>query len=202
MDIGTLTDWLLQHGALMLFLFLVLGIVGLPIPDETLLGIAGGLMSQGKLHAIPVFVAGVAGAWCGISLSYGIGRVLGNMILLHPPRWLRGHQPRLERVHRWFDHGGRWALLFGYFVPGFRHLVALAAGSGRMPFAKFFTFAGSGGVVWVTVFLGLGYSLGSGWTQMSTHAHHVTLIILAIGVVVAAVVWWIRQRQTTTIPSP
>ena len=52
------------------FFLLVLGIVGLPVPDETLLTFSGYLVYQGHLSLPLTFLSGFAGSACGITLSY------------------------------------------------------------------------------------------------------------------------------------
>ena len=50
-----LLEWLSQWGYAGLFGLLVFGIIGLPIPDETLLVFSGYLVSQGRLHPLFTF---------------------------------------------------------------------------------------------------------------------------------------------------
>jgi len=52
---------------------LILGIVGLPVPDETLLVFCGYLISTGKLGMTETYFAALAGSCCGITVSYFIG---------------------------------------------------------------------------------------------------------------------------------
>jgi len=69
--------WVAEHGYGALYLLLALGVVGLPIPDETLLVFTGYLIGRGTLNPVGAFAAAVAGAWTGISGSYLLGRTLG-----------------------------------------------------------------------------------------------------------------------------
>jgi membrane protein DedA with SNARE-associated domain len=70
-------DWITRYEYPALFLLLMLGIVGLPIPDETLLLFAGSLTFAHRLAAGPTLAAAFLGSACGISLSYWLGRTLG-----------------------------------------------------------------------------------------------------------------------------
>ena len=69
--------WIAQYGYLAIFSLLVLGIVGLPVPDETLLTFTGYLVFQGHLSLPMAFLSGFAGSACGITLSYVLGRTFG-----------------------------------------------------------------------------------------------------------------------------
>src|ERR1700690_1918891 len=106
--------WVQTYGYGALFGILIFGIVGLPVPDETLLVFCGYLISQGKLTAAGTLAAAVGGSWCGISVSYWIGRTLGLGVVHRFGRFLHVNDQQLERVHAWFDRRGHWALFFGY----------------------------------------------------------------------------------------
>ena len=62
--------WITQYGYLAIFSLLVLGIVGLPVPDETLLTFTGYLVYQGHLSLPLALLSGFAGSACGITTSY------------------------------------------------------------------------------------------------------------------------------------
>ena len=57
-----LLEWLVHYGAPVLFAAQVLGIFGLPIPDEFLLTLSGALVKKGDLSLVPVVLAAIGGA--------------------------------------------------------------------------------------------------------------------------------------------
>lgn len=69
------------YGYLGVFSLLMLGIVGLPVPDEWLLTFAGYLIYKGHFHIVPALAAAILGSVCGISISYYLGRTLGTSIV-------------------------------------------------------------------------------------------------------------------------
>src|SRR5579863_8184095 len=130
-------DWVSHYGYGGLFLLLVLGIVGVPIPDETLLVFCGYLISRGKMHPAATYFTAVAGSWCGISLSYTIGRTAGTAFIHRFGRFFHLTEDRLQIAHRWFARVGHWALFLGYFVAGARHFTAIVAGTSKLEFRSF-----------------------------------------------------------------
>src|SRR5580692_11199589 len=62
-------QWITTYGYGAVFVLLMLGVVGLPIPDETLLVFCGYLISKGDMKPLPAWLTAVAGSWCGITLS-------------------------------------------------------------------------------------------------------------------------------------
>jgi membrane protein DedA with SNARE-associated domain len=86
---GAGTIWITQYGYGAIFVLLMLGIVGLPVPDETLLTIAGYLVFKEKLAFLPTLLAAFLGSSCGMSVSYACGRGLGTYLIRKVgPVWL------------------------------------------------------------------------------------------------------------------
>jgi membrane protein DedA with SNARE-associated domain len=189
--------WITQYGYFAIFILLVFGIIGLPIPDETLLTFSGYLIYKGHLSFPLAFVSALAGSASGITISYQLGRVFGNRVLLRYGKYLHLTEERLDRAHAWFARIGHWALTVGYFIPGVRHITAYAAGIAEVSPHQFALFAYTGAVLWVSTFLSLGYLLGERWEAVEKNIHYY-LVWVAVAIVVAAVgyvVWrkWARK---------
>jgi membrane protein DedA with SNARE-associated domain len=188
-------SWISNYGYAALFTLLMLGIVGLPVPDETLLVFCGYLIWKGNFHPLPTFLAGFAGSICGISISYLLGRTCGHIVIYRYGRLIGLTAERLDRVHRWFDHFGTWLLTIGYFIPGVRHFTALVAGTAGLSWRAFALFAYCGAAFWVATFLALGYVMGEKWQQSSARFHKYALLALAAAVAIGLVVWLVRKRR-------
>lgn len=191
---NSLFEWLTQYGYSALFGLLVLGIVGLPVPDETLLVFSGYLISRGRLQPLLTFGAGFLGSICGISLSYAIGRTLGHQAVLRFGKYIGLTQKRMNLVHRWFQKTGEWLLAFGYFLPGVRHFTALAAGASELEFRTFALFAWAGAAVWVAFFLTFGYLVGENWQRAMSLVHRYTLAAVLLGAIAVVAAWWLRRK--------
>ncbi len=172
----------------------MLGIVGLPVPDETLLMFCGYLIWRGRLHPVATFCAGLGGSACGISLSYFLGRTFGHRVANRYGKYVGLTSERLERVHRWFDRMGSWLLAAGYFIPGVRHCSALVAGMSELRYLTFALFAYSGAALWVASFLSLGFLVGENWQQASALVDRYALL-LSIGAVFLVAAWWIIRKK-------
>src|SRR5579871_6953768 len=120
--------WISTYGYPAIFVLLVFGIVGLPVPDETLLTFTGYLIFKGRLSLVPAFLSAFTGSACGITLSYTLGRTFGLALIHRYGKYIHLTEERLAKAHRFFERVGHWSLTFGYFVPGVRHLTAYAAG--------------------------------------------------------------------------
>ena len=71
LDLGQLIS---HWGYLAIFLFVILGNLGLPAPEESILVLAGYLVWQGKLRLPLVLAVGILSAIAGDNLGYWIGR--------------------------------------------------------------------------------------------------------------------------------
>lgn len=187
--------WITQYGYLAIFSLLVFGIVGLPVPDETLLTFTGYLVYRGNLSLPLAFGTALAGSASGISISYALGRSFGLALLHRYGKYIHLTPERLARAHAWFDRIGHWALTFGYFIPGVRHLTAYAAGMTEVAPHQFALYAYSGAILWVSVFLGLGYFLGERWEAVQKNVdHYLTAAAVAIAVALVAYLVWRKWR--------
>lgn len=189
--------WLAAHGYGALYLLLALGVVGLPIPDETLLVFTGYLISRGDLHPVGAFAAAVAGAWTGISGSYLIGRTLGVAAVHRYGKYVRLTEKRLAKVHMWFDRIGHWMLFVGYYIAGVRHFTAVVAGMSRVAYPTFIAYAWSGGAVWVATFLTMGYFLGENWRQVAELVHRY-IVYASVAIIVAGAAWYVLWKKAKT----
>jgi membrane protein DedA with SNARE-associated domain len=191
--------WVAQHGYGALYLLLALGVVGLPIPDETLLVFTGYLIGRGTLHPVGAFAAAVAGAWTGISGSYLLGRTLGVGAVHRYGKYVHLTETRLAKVHMWFDRIGHWMLFVGYYIIGLRHFTAVVAGMSTVRYPTFIAYAWSGGAIWVATFLTMGYFLGENWRQVAELVHRY-IVYASVAIIVAGGLWYVLWKKARAKP--
>lgn len=186
-------DWIVHYEYPVLFLLLMLGIFGLPIPDETILIFSGYLVYSDQLTLGQTVFSAFLGSLCGISLSYGLGRWLGLRLFHHYRRFFSISPEVLDQTRAWYENKGKYALLFGYYLPGIRHLTAFVAGSSQLPVSIFVLFAYFGALVWTSTFIYFGYWLGNEWKRFADTIHHSLLWgtagIIAIVILVGYARW-------------
>jgi membrane protein DedA with SNARE-associated domain len=194
--------WISQYGYAGLFVLLVLGIVGLPIPDETLLAFAGYLVFKGRLAFGPTLLSAFLGSVTGITISYLLGRGPGMFLLHKFGPVLRIHHAQMEQTQQWFARRGKFLLMFGYFIPGVRHLTALVAGSSGLRVGIFALYAYVGALIWSLSFITLGYFLEERWTALSATIHSLVITITAIFItVLLGYFLWRRIHRRNATPT-
>jgi membrane protein DedA with SNARE-associated domain len=193
--VESVLGWVAQYGYVGIFGLLMLGIVGLPIPDETLLMFTGYLIFKHELEPLPAFAAGFLGSICGITVSYALGRMLGLYLVTRLGHFLHIEPEALEQVRAWYERKGKYGLVISYFIPGIRHLAAYVAGSSRLSLPVFATFAYLGGLLWSSSFISIGYVLGDEWEQISVSLHRYLLIGAGVITVVIAIGFILMRRR-------
>jgi membrane protein DedA with SNARE-associated domain len=163
------------------------------VPGETLLLVAGVLVGQGHLGGPATYAAAITGAVVGITISYAVGRAIGVRVLHRYGHRLHIESSNVEHVREFFGRSGKWALMFGYFVPGIRHLTALVAGAAEVSLALFTVYAYAGAFLWAVAFITLGLYVGDKWEQIAARIQTSSLFVAAAIAVVAAVAFLLHR---------
>jgi membrane protein DedA with SNARE-associated domain len=193
-----------NYGLIAIFCLLMFGIAGIPVPDELIMTFAGYLISKGVLRPLPTIVTCCLGSVCGISLSYFLGYAVGIPLLKKYGLVLRLTMDKINLVHDWFNHIGKWTLMIGYFVPGVRHLTGFVAGVSKLEIVVFARYAYAGAFFWSITFLSIGFLLGNQWCKIRSHLYLISLlgIVLILAIITGyAIIAKRQQQQEDEIPS-
>jgi membrane protein DedA with SNARE-associated domain len=177
-----------------IFIALGLGVVGLPIPDESLIAYTGFLSSQGKLDVVLLLPVIVAGTSLGITISYLLGR-FSHRYILRKYNKFSINAAHLQNIKEFYDKYGRFTLLIGYFIPGVRHLTAIVAGMNYMSYRQFALFAYAGAFLWTTTFLTLGYLLGHEWRLVNHLSNHILIPAIVLVILGLFLLLYLRNRN-------
>jgi len=145
---------------LALIVFAETGLVVMPLlPGDSLLFAAGAFAGLGSLNPWVLFFLLTAMAIIGDTVNYWIGAWVGPRAFSGEIRWLK--KEYLDRTHAFFaKHGGK-TIILARFVPIIRTFAPFVAGVGTMNYPRFLTYNVVGAVVWVGIFVWLGYFFGN-----------------------------------------
>ncbi len=148
------------YGILSGVIFMETGFVVTPfLPGDSLLFAAGTFASLGSLNPFFLFALLAASAIAGDTVNYHIGQYIGDRAFSGEIKFLK--QEYLEKTQEFYDkHGGK-AIILARFVPIIRTFAPFVAGVGTMKYRKFIAYNVVGGLVWVALFISLGYFFGN-----------------------------------------
>ena len=191
-----LTPFIAQWGYAAIFVIVILGNVGLPVPEETVLTVSGYLIWQGRLKLLPVLLTAIASAVLGDNIAYWIGRRYGRIALT---RFLKVSPERIERMQRLVLRHGMLAVFVGRFVAGLRFMAGPLAGITGLSPLRFFIANLVGAIIYVPLAVGVGYAVGYGLgdrierlRRFTGGAEHVLLAAIAVA---AVSIWFWRARR-------
>ncbi|MBP1989208.1 DedA family protein [Paenibacillus eucommiae] len=197
-----ITDIVYQLGYPALYLLMLVGIVGLPVPGETLMAFAGSLTLSGSPFTfVGLLLVLVAGSMTGMIISYILGYRVGKPFLYRYGKWIKLTPVRIDRAERWFKRYGLWAVLFGFFLPGVRHFTCYFAGVSGVGFVKYLVYSAVGAVLWCGTFLTLGHYIGTHFNKLYEMIHHylgVSILVLVLAALVAVSIY-LRSRKRTAL---
>ena len=174
-----------------IFIALGLGIVGLPVPDETLMAYAGFLVFQGELNYLYTVLVAFTGTSCGITIGYVLGKTFGNPFIKKYASKMHVNPDDIQNAEKFYNRYGKFALFIGYFIPGVRHLTAIFAGTSLMPYCTFALFAYTGGFLWTITLVSLGYFLGEHWRHVYMYSHRYIIPVVLVSIIVLGIaVYW------------
>lgn len=179
------------YGPMVVFASAFLSCLALPIPTSIMMLAGGAFAAAGDLSLTNVVLAAFTGAVIGDQTGYAIGRFGGGTVLDYlaqrPARQAVLSRARLF-VDRWGSVGvflSTWAVApLGPWV----NFVAGATGLGWLRFAIWDIL---GEMVWVTLYVGLGYSFAARIESLASLMGNVVGLLAAL-VVAAAMALWIR----------
>lgn len=174
-----------NYGYIVLLIALILELIALPLPGETLMTYCGYVVYDGKMNLPFSILIATVGVCIGITISYVVGRTLGVTFFEKYGHHIHIDKNKLDKTSRWFEKYGNKVLVLAYFIPGIRHITGYFSGIMNMPYKKFAANAYIGAFIWTTTFIALGNFLGVKWEK-----YHQLLKkdLLIFGLIVAIVI--------------
>ena len=149
-------DFLIRHGYAVLFGWVLLEQMGLPIPAAPLLIAAGALARAGKMNLTFALALALIAVILADLFWYSLGRYRGGRILKLLCRISLEPDSCVRRTENLFVRHGVHSLLVAKFVPGLNTAAPSLAGIFRMPVRRFMIFDFLGALLWVVSVTSLG----------------------------------------------
>jgi membrane protein DedA with SNARE-associated domain len=201
------TELVGHWGYLAVFAIVVVGNVGVPVPEETALLAAGYLVWRGDLRWSLVLMVGIVSAVAGDNVGYWIGRRYGPGVLERFRRLIGISPPRFQSMRTFILRWGPLGVFVARFLAGLRFLAGPLAGAAGLHFSAFMTANVLGALLYVPAVVAAGYAVGYGagaYVERVLQARGpLAYIVLAVAVIlVGSVFVWRTVRAFSDRAGP
>ena len=192
------THILLTYGYLLLFAWVLIEQVGIPLPASPILIAAGALSAEHQLSFPLALLAGVAASVTADTVWFLIGRRFGHHVLRILCKLSLEPTVCVRRTQDSFGRQREGTLMFAKFVPGLATLAPPVAGQIGMALDRFLLFDCIGATLWIGALLGVGRLLGDALKRDPSLLNWVGRFsgaLLILGVLGFVIVRIIRRRS-------
>ena len=192
------TQFLVNHGAPIVFVAVFLEQLGLPLPVVPLLLAAGALSATGQFRLL--FGLGITVLACLIAdtIWFYLGRYRGHRVLGLLCRISLEPDSCVRRTQNVFTRYGLRGLVLGKFVPGLGTVAPPLAGMAGVKVSHYLLADGLGSVLYGGTFLFLGYLFSSQIQQIEAALAQIggslLSLIAGLGAIYIGFKYWQRRR--------
>ena len=146
-------EFFVQYAYGILFLWVLVEQLGIPVPSVPLLITAGTLTATHRLHAVPVMLSILVACAVADSLWYFAGVRYGGRVVRLVCRLSLEASACVRKTEGYFGRHGATTLLFAKFVPGLSAVAPPIAGQTGMSYGRFLFFDLAGSVIWASAYV-------------------------------------------------
>ncbi|HXC84970.1 MAG TPA: VTT domain-containing protein [Trebonia sp.] len=190
MSVGELIS---SYGYWALFALVAAESLGVPLPGETALIIAGTYAgTTHRLNPWLIFAVAAAAAIIGDNIGFWIGDKGGYRLARRYGARFRLDERKLKTARYLFDRHGIYVVFFGRFVSILRTYAAFLAGTSRMRWRKFLPANAAGGIVWAAIYTTASYLAGK---TLQRASGTIDLVLAGAAIVAIIAVFLLVRRQ-------
>jgi membrane-associated protein len=187
-----LTDQVLAalfvYGLPVLFGVILICTVGVPFPISLLLVVAGSLVEQGEMKLWQVIAVASFAAILGDQIAYGLARWAGRRVVNRIGRKL-GAEKKIKQAEGFTKKWGRSGVFLSrWLVTALGPWVNLASGIAAYPWKRFLFWDVLGEVLWVVLYVGIGYVFSNRVQAVRDILGNLTWVIL--GLIATIILGW------------
>ena len=193
-----------HYGYVLVFIITFLNSLGLPLPGEPTLFGAGFVLGKDAISLWKPMAAGTAACFLGGVIAFGVGRRLhpGRIEKIH---WLHLKHKNIKWMENFFKRQGAKAVFIARFVVLLPPLIPnLLAGVARMRWGVFLFYNITGSVVYVAIYIALGYFFGKKWKALEAWCGPTTVYLvlggvtlLVLGIIFRSALYQLYRRVVT-----
>lgn len=178
-----------NYGVPIVFCVTFLSCLAFPVPSSLLMLASGGFAATGDLSLNSVLAAAFSGAVIGDNTGYWIARMSGDRM----GGWLEKHPKRAALRHKSQSFMEKWGGASVFFscwlVAPLGPYVNYVSGLTRFTWLRFALWGIAGEVVWVSLYVGLGFTFADNITLIASMLSNASGFITAMGVAIGLGIW-------------
>lgn len=189
---------LLTYGVPLLFTVITISAAGVPFPVSLTLVAAGSFAKQGEMNLWPIIVGGSLAAILGDQIGYGLSRWGGRSLVLRISRRVGGESKIKEAEALSRKWGGAGIFFSRWLITQLGPWLNVTSGIAGYPWRRFILWDVLGEVLWVVLYVMLGYTF-------SDHVQYLSEILTNLGwaifaLIVATIFGWKLFRYFRRVP--
>jgi len=149
-----------HYAYLIIFLWVLVEQIGIPIPSVPVLLTAGTLSATHRVSWLGISTAMLLACLVADTIWFALGRRYGNSVLKLLCRFSFEASTCVSKTEGYFTRRGAVTLLFAKFVPGLSTVAAPIAGQTGMTYARFLAWDLAGSFIWGEAFILAGRFFG------------------------------------------
>lgn len=193
--IDFITTLVTDYGVPIVFCVTFLSCLALPVPSSLLMITTGGFAASGDLDPTSVFAAAFVGAILGDNTGYWIARGLGARL----EGWLNANPKRAALTSKgraFMDRRGGSSVFFScWLVAPLGPYINYISGITRFSWIRFALWGIAGEIVWVGLYVGLGYLFADNISALSSLMGNASGFITALAAVIGLGWWLLRSSK-------
>src|SRR5713101_5831137 len=192
-----ITQFLIRHGGLVLFVAVFAEQIGLPIPAVPVLLAAGALAGAGKMSLALAILLGVTACLLGDFICYCLGGHRGAQVLKVLCRISLEPDSCVRQTENFFIRHGTRSLVLAKFIPGLSTVTPDLAGLFGVSVERFLLYNGLGALLWTAAFIAPGYLFSDQLEQIAAQAARFggSLVVVIVGALALYIVYKYVHRQ-------
>lgn len=176
------------HGVPLLFGVVAIASVGVPFPVTFTLVAAGSFARQGEMSLLPVIVAGSLAAILGDQIGYGLSRWGGRALIVRISHRMGGEH-KIKKAEALSKKWGGPGIFFSrWLITELGPWLNVTSGIAGYPWRHFIIWDVLGEVLWVVLYVMLGYIFSDRVQFISEILGNLAWAILAL--IVAIILGW------------
>lgn len=187
-----------DYGVIILFCVTFLSCLALPVPSSILMLASGSFAATGDLSLLNVAIAAFCGAVLGDNTGYLIARTSGDRM----GRWFKSKPKRagmLVKGEAFMTKWGGSSVFFScWLVAPLGPYINYVSGFTKFTWLRFALWGMAGEVVWVGLYVGLGYTFGDNFAAIASLLGNASGLITALAVTIGLGFWLVRAARSKT----